>query len=200
MPSFSRTGKVLAFVACAVVAATLTHSLWFRWLGEYLVRTDPPAKADAVLVLAGDWNGDRITKGAELVRQGYAPIVLVSGPMPIYGVNEATLAIDYAVSRGYPKAMFVPLVSKSFSTRDEANFADPELRGRGIHRVLIVTSNFHTRRAWRLFRKRLGSDIDLRMISAQHPNFTPDGWWKNREGQKVFFFEWSKTISTIFGL
>lgn len=184
----------------AVILAAATHSIWFRWMGGYLVKTDPPAKADAVLVLAGDLNGDRVAKGAELVKQGYAPVVLVSGPMPIYGVNEATLAIDYAVSRGYPREIFVPLVSSSFSTRDEANFAGPELRNRGVHRVLIVTSNFHTRRAGKLFRSRLGAEIDLRMIGARHPNFTPEGWWKDREGRKIFFFEWSKTISTLFGL
>ena len=169
-------------------------------MGEFLVKTDPPAKADAVLVLAGDWNGDRIERGAELVKQGYAPIVLVSGPLPIYGVNEATLAINYAVSRGYPRDIFAPMVSTSFSTRDEANFAGPEFRKRGVHRVLIVTSNFHTRRARSLFRSRLGADFDLRMIAARHPYFTPEGWWKDREGQKVFFFEWSKTIATLFGL
>lgn len=169
-------------------------------MGEFLVRTDTLAKADAVLVLAGDWNGDRIEKGAELVKQGWAPVVLVSGPLPIYGVNEATLAIDYAVRRGYPRDTFAPLVSKSFSTRDEANFAGPALRERGVHRVLIVTSNFHTGRAGRLFRSRLGAEFDLRVIGARHPNFTPEGWWKDREGQKVFFFEWSKTIATLFGL
>ena len=200
MLSFRRTGKALAVFVCAVLLAALTQNLWLRWMGESLVRTDALAKADAVLVLAGDWNGDRITKGAELVKQGYAPIVLVSGPMPIYGVNEATLAIDYAVSRGYPRDIFVPMVSNSFSTRDEANFAGPELRKRGVHRLLIVTSNFHTRRAGHLFRSRLGTDIDLRMIASRHPNFTTEGWWKDREGQKVFFFEWTKTIATIFGL
>ena len=185
---------------CAVVLAALTHSIWFHWMGEYLVRTDALAKADAVLVLAGDLNGDRITKAAELVKQGYAPVVLVSGPMPIYGINEATLAIDYAVSRGYPRGIFVPMVSGSFSTRDEADFAGPELRKRAVHRVLIVTSNFHTRRAGNLFRGKPGADIDLRMIAARHPHFTPDGWWKDREGQKIFFFEWTKTIATLFGL
>lgn len=185
---------------CAVVLAALTHSIWFRWMGEYLVRTDALAKADAVLVLAGDLNGDRIAKAAELVKQGYAPVVLVSGPMPIYGANEAALAIDYAVTRGYPRDIFVPMVSSSFSTRDEAHFAGPELRRRAVHRVLIVTSNFHTHRAGGLFRSELGADMDLRMIAARHPHFTPDGWWKDREGQKIFFFEWTKTIATLFGL
>jgi uncharacterized SAM-binding protein YcdF (DUF218 family) len=169
-------------------------------MGEFLVHTDPLIKADAVLVLAGDWNGDRILKGAELVKEGYAPIVLVSGPMALYGLNEADLAIDYAVRHGYPREVFVPMVSDAFSTRDEVAFFVPELRRRGIHRLLIVSSDFHTHRARKLFRDSLGSEIDIRMIAARDRHFTPDGWWKDREGQKTFFYEWSKTIGTVFGL
>src|SRR2546425_304943 len=112
-------------------------------MGEFLVHIDPLVKADAVLVLAGDWNGDRILKGAELVKKGYAPIVFVSGPMAVYGLNEATMAINYAVRRGYPREIFLPMISGAFSTRDEVAFFGPELRRRGIHRLLIVSSDFH---------------------------------------------------------
>jgi uncharacterized SAM-binding protein YcdF (DUF218 family) len=194
------SSKVLAAVVCFALLLTLTHTLWFRWLGEFLVHTDPLVKADAVLVLAGDMTGGRITKAAELVKQGYAPVVLVSGPMLLYGINEANLAINYAVGKGYPREMFVPMISKAFSTRDEVAFFVPELRSRGVHRLIIVSSDFHTNRAGKLFRKALGPDIDVHMIASPDLYFTPGGWWRNREGQKTFFFEWSKTISTIFGL
>jgi uncharacterized SAM-binding protein YcdF (DUF218 family) len=169
-------------------------------MGEYLVQTDPLVKGDAALVLAGDWNGDRILKAAELAKQGYVPVVLVSGPMALYGVNEATLAIDYAVHCGYPRDIFVPMTSRAFSTRDEAAFFVPVLRQRGVHRLLIVTSDFHTRRAGKLFRRDLGRDLEIYMIASPDRHFTPGGWWKDREGQKVLFFEWSKTIATFIGL
>ena len=110
------------------------------------------------------------------------------------------MAIDYAVRRGYPREIFVPMISDAFSTRDEVTFFGPELRRRGIHRLLIVSSDFHTNRARKLFRNSLGSEIDIRMIAAPDRHFTPDGWWKNREGQKTFFYEWSKTIGTVLGL
>jgi hypothetical protein len=38
------------------------------------------------------------------------------------------------------------------------------------------------------------------MIASPDRHFTPRGWWKDREGQKVLFFEWSKTIATFIGL
>ncbi len=192
-----QTGRILLLSLCAVVFLSVTHAVWFRWMGEYLVRAEEPAKADAVLVLAGDWNGDRILKGAEVVKQGYAPVVLVSGPMPIYGINEATLAIDYAVKHGYPRDIFIPMISTAFSTRDEADYFERELRKRGIRRLLVVTGDFHTHRAGSLFRRKLGPDFDIRMVASPDRHFTPGGWWKNREGRKTFFFEWSKTIATF---
>jgi uncharacterized SAM-binding protein YcdF (DUF218 family) len=200
LPSSKRTSRTLALLLCLIVVFALTYSIWFRWLGEFLVHTDPLIKADAVLVLAGDWTGDRILKAAELAKQGYAPVVFVSGPMSLYGINEANLAIDYAVSRGYPRSIFQPMINGAFSTRDEAGFFVPELRRRGIHRLLIVSSDFHTRRAGTLFKKGMGPDIEVHMISAPDRHFTPDGWWKDREGQKVLFYEWTKTIATYIGL
>ena len=185
---------------CLAVVLAVTHTLWFPWLGGYLVQADPLVKADAVLVLAGDWNGDRIVNAAELVKQGYAPAVYVSGPMTLYGVNEATLAINYAVSRGYSRDIFVPMISGAFSTRDEVAYFGPELRRKGVHRLLIVTSDFHTRRAGKLFRKGLGPDFEIHMIPTPDRHFTPNGWWQDREGQKVLFFEWSKTIAVLLGL
>ena len=50
------------------------------WLGEFLVHTETPSHADVIVVLAGDPSGHRILRAAELVKQGYASKVLVSGP------------------------------------------------------------------------------------------------------------------------
>ena len=49
------------------------------FLGRYLVYSLPPQSADIILVLAGDFYGPRVLKAAELAKQGYAPVVLISG-------------------------------------------------------------------------------------------------------------------------
>ena len=59
----------------------VSSPVWLGWVGSFLVKTDEPFHADMVVVLAGDWAGHRILKGGELVEQGYAPQVLVSGPI-----------------------------------------------------------------------------------------------------------------------
>jgi uncharacterized SAM-binding protein YcdF (DUF218 family) len=163
-------------------------------LGDYLVRSGPPDKADVVFVLAGDSSGGRILKAAQLVRQGYAPRVVVSGPAGNYGYYECDLAIPFAVKAGYPQSEFVPFPNNAHSTREEAAAAAVMLRGLGAHRVLLVTSTFHTRRAGGMFRAA-APDLTFIVVSAPDEYFTPDGWWRNREASKTFLLEWTKTAA-----
>jgi uncharacterized SAM-binding protein YcdF (DUF218 family) len=180
-------------------AIILSHSLWLAALGGWLVRTDPPARADVALVLAGDESGYRILKAAEMVRQGYTKTVLVSGPEGMYGFNEAELAIPFAVRSGYPPSWFVAAPNRSRSTRQEALAMIDELRKRGVHTCLLVTSDFHTRRAGRIFRAA-APDLDFRVVGALTPLFDRADWWHTREGRKYFFLEWTKTVTGWFGV
>jgi uncharacterized SAM-binding protein YcdF (DUF218 family) len=193
-----RAGSLL--ILLTVLVAVLTHAFWLRWMAEYLIKADPPTTSDAIVVLAGDWSGERILKAAELAKAGYAPTVLVSGPMLLYGTNEAELAINYAVNHGYPRDLFVVMESHSFSTHDEAGYFRNALARRNIHGFLLVTSDFHTRRAGRIFRRLLGPGFDMHVIAAPYTQWDPKHWWEQREGQKVFFYEWTKTIASIVGL
>jgi uncharacterized SAM-binding protein YcdF (DUF218 family) len=164
-------------------------------LGAYLDQSGPPEKADAVFVLAGDATGNRILKGAELVRQGYAPRVVVSGPAGTYGYHECDLAIPFAVKAGYPVSEFVPFPNDAHSTREEAAAAAQELRTLGAHRVLLVTSLYHTRRAGAIFRAT-APDLTFIVVAAPDPFFTPAGWWHDREARKTFLLEWTKTAAS----
>ena len=137
-----------------VVVAFLARNAWLPAVGSALVHDEGAAKADIAVVLAGDYWGHRLTKGAELVRQGYVPRVLVSGPPGFYGYNEADAAIHFATGKGYPAEWFIPLRHTGLSTREEADAVLDELRQRNIGSFLLVTSNYHTARARRIYLAR----------------------------------------------
>jgi uncharacterized SAM-binding protein YcdF (DUF218 family) len=196
---FTTYGILLAIVI-AFLVLVLNYRTALSAIGNYLVETRVPEKADAVLVLAGDYRGARILRAGELVRDGFAPTVLVSGPAEMYGVNEATLAIQYATRHGMPLHYFEPVFIQAFSTLEEAHAFVPEIRKRGIRKLLLVTSNYHTHRAASIFRKVLGKDISIRSVAAPDTFFRPDSWWHNREGQKIVFYEYSKTIAGWVGM
>jgi uncharacterized SAM-binding protein YcdF (DUF218 family) len=190
---------LLVLAACCILAA-LKYRTILKITGDYLVESATPEKADAVLVLAGDNRGARITRAAELVRAGYAPVALISGPMEIYGVNEADLAIQYAVRHGAPAAYFEPVYRPALSTLDEAHGFAIEIRERKMHKILLVTSDYHTRRAVSIFRRILGRDIAVQPVSAPDRYFHAETWWQNREGQKIVFYEYAKTVAGWLGM
>jgi uncharacterized SAM-binding protein YcdF (DUF218 family) len=197
--SFLRRFRWLFAVVLVVVLFLVTYRLWFTALGGYLVHSDPPVPADLIVVLAGDFTGNRIVTAAGLVRQGFASKALISGPSGAYGLYESDLAIRFAGTKGYPESYFVPFPNDSKSTASEAEAVISELRRRHVHKIDLVTSNFHTRRAGKIFRAQ-APDIETHVVEAPDRYFNPDGWWKEREGRKTLLLEWMKTVGEWLGM
>jgi uncharacterized SAM-binding protein YcdF (DUF218 family) len=175
-----------------------TRTIWLEAMGRMLVDTQAPQKSDMIVVLGGDWFGNRILKAAELAKEGYAPRVLVSGGGYLYGNYEGDMAVPFAVRRGYDERLFIKLLRPANSTREEAQAVIPELRRRGVKRYILVTSEFHTARAGRIFRQ-VGPDLDVRVVSAAGA-LNWDNWWRDRESRKVFLMEWTKTVTAMVGM
>jgi uncharacterized SAM-binding protein YcdF (DUF218 family) len=195
--------KLTIAVVVFFVLTILTRSWWLPAFGWGLVRDDGPVKADIAVVLGGDPWGVRISKAGDLVRQGYVPAVLVSGPPGMYDQHECEPEIAWAVRHGYPEAWFIPYPDEARSTRDEAQILLPELQRRKIRLALFVTSDFHSRRAARIIQateRAMGITIDIRMLAAPDREFHPATWWHSRQGQKIAFDEWTKTLAAAIGL
>ena len=187
---------ILAVVLWIFSAPVLTAA------ANLLIEDDGPRKADAIVVLGGDGFGDRTLKGAELARAGYAPFVIVSGPKTLISFESAE-EVQFAEQHGYPAAMFheVHLPGEAESTRTEADELGKYLKAQGIKSVLLVTSNYHTKRAKKLWRIE-NPWLQVSVVPSVDPEhlFTPGTWWKTRPGQKTFLYEWMKTISVKLGV
>jgi uncharacterized SAM-binding protein YcdF (DUF218 family) len=183
--------------------AAISREWWLRGISRALISNDVPAKADIAVVLAGDYWGNRISKAGELVRQGYVPVALVSGPPGFYGQHECEPEIAYAVRQGYKAEWFLPFPNEARSTQEEAWAILPELHRRNAHHMLLVTSDYHTSRALRIFRgaeRQMGGRVDIRAVAAPDQEFHADSWWRSRQGQKITFMEWTKTLAGALGL
>jgi uncharacterized SAM-binding protein YcdF (DUF218 family) len=199
VPGTLRRFRWLLAVAVALVLALITYPIWLTALAGFLVHSDPPVPADMIVVLAGDFTGSRIFTAGSLVRQGFAPKALISGPAGVYGLYESDLAIAMAVHNGYPAAYFLAFPNESKSTASETAALVPELRRLHVHKIDLVTSNFHTRRAAKVFRSQ-APDIEVHVVAAPDRYFTTNGWWKDREGRKTFLMEWMKTVGSWLGM
>jgi uncharacterized SAM-binding protein YcdF (DUF218 family) len=184
---------------CIIAAGCIFARPLLRRLGSLYVQDGPPVAADMIVVLAGDGSGDRILKGAELARQGFAPTVLADSSELTYGRTESDLAAGFAIQNGYSPDLFVRVNWRANSTLEEARHVVNELRRRGAHRVLVVTTLWHTARAGRIFR-RLAPEIDFHMIGVRDPWWHDGAWWREREGRKIFLLEGAKTIADYLGI
>ena len=151
----------------------------------------------------GDFYGHRIEKAAELVRAGYVPAALVSGPAGMYGTHESDLAIAYIARKGYPAVWFIPLPNEALSTREEAAAVFLELRRRRRAQHSAGDQRLsHRARPARLFRPAhaLPAAPAIRVVAAPDEFFRADSWWRTRQGQKIVFTEWMKTFATALGM
>lgn len=177
----------------------ISYRAWLPAMGTMLVESATPTKADLAIVLGGDPRGDRMRKAGEIARGGFVPLILVSGPAQWYGFNEADLAIRYVGSQGFNLASFQPFYNDALSTDDEARLFKPEIERRGVRKLIVITSNYHTRRSAALFRASLPG-VEIIPIAAPDRYFVPERWWENRESRKTWFFEVAKTIAGGLGL
>ncbi len=129
-------GGLVVFTILLVVAA------WF-FPQQVLTVDNGPMKADVLVVLGGGGT-DRPARAAELFKQGDAPRILVSGNGDCRWIGQ------FLETQGVPSAA-ITLESRSSTTRENAEFSIPLLRQMGAHRVIIVTSWFHSRRALMCF-------------------------------------------------
>jgi len=191
---FRKSATVLA----SVLLLSVTHPVWLGWAGNFLVKTDPLEAADIIVALAGDGSGRRLLRAAELVERGYAPRVLIPGPRTAYGARESDLALEFARREGLDMEILEGFPVDAASTLEELAFVDRELQRRGVEKALVITSNFHTRRARNIYRKHTSGAIEYIFVAAGSPHFDPDSWWKSRDGREVLVIEYIKTLNSWF--
>jgi len=198
-----RYRRLLLACFAALLIATLAYALRrpiLRAAARALIQNDGVHKADCAWVLGGDDYGTRILYAGQLARAGYAPYVLVDGALGLIG-HESDTTIQYAVQQGLPVSLFQPIwLPKGVdSTSTEVRYvAEAVFRPKNVNNVLLVTSNYHTRRAARFVRREVPW-LHVSVVPASDPYFSPDGWWKSRNGRKIFVFEWMKTILESWG-
>ena len=154
---------------------------------------DKPERSDAIVVLAGETNA-RPLRALELLRQGMAPHIFFDAESRnlIYGQNLTDIAQKYANDLPESNRVSVCPIT-GFSTTAESDDIGRCVATVGAHRVLIVTSDFHTRRALMILRHRL-PQYQFSVAAASNPWQYGERWWTNREWAKTTLDEWLKIL------
>ncbi len=129
---------------------------------------DTPGKADAVVVLSGSKH-ERLDRGLELMRDGVAPTLVISGGLDPRQPTANRLC--HAGKEGTFRVIcFTP---DPDSTRGEAQATKRLAADNGWKRVLLVTSRFHVTRARMLFDRCVDGDVDAVGVSYRLTSIPP---------------------------
>lgn len=176
-----------------VVAAILVAAVVFAASAGKMLVVDNPVPSDVIVVLAGETD-HRPTHALELLGQGYAHRVLIDVPtdVKIYDSTQILLAEKYI--RDLPQAAAVgicPIVG--LSTRDEAHDVEQCLRREKGTRILLVTSDFHTRRSLSTFRHEVRGKTFC-VAGARDAMQFGTRWWTHRQWAKTCVSEWARLV------
>jgi len=175
--------------ACGLLAALAVA--FAAYAGRILV-VDAPERSDVILVLAGETD-HRPARGLQLFDQGYGRNVVLDVPagVEIFGFDEVQLAKKYSENRPGASVRVCPIVG--LSTHDESHDAAKCLAGMQGTRVLIVTSDFHTRRALSIFRHEVHGKT-FSIAASQDAAQFGTRWWTHRQWAKTLADEWLKLL------
>jgi uncharacterized SAM-binding protein YcdF (DUF218 family) len=170
--------------------------------GAWWVVNEPLEKSQAIVVLGGDSPaGDRVRHAVELYRQGWAPQIVCSGTLLRYDFSESTLMESEARRMGVPGDALLVVPASGESTLEEALVLRRFLTEHKLNRIIVVTSDFHTRRSRTILRKVLGqAGFDVRLSACSDVRFSPRTWWQQREGKKQMVLEILKSVVTWWEL
>ncbi len=189
----------LVFFAAFCLLIYLARHPIMRYAAESWVVDAPAAHADALLLLGDDnFYADRATRAAELIRQGVAPVVVASGRRLRPSAGIAELLQHDLIERGVPKEKIILFAQDAESTEEEAKALARFSAERRFRSVIVVTSNYHTRRARYIFEKVFPRGVEVSVASARDGDFDPDRWWEKRKSEKLFTHELSGMLIAMW--
>lgn len=198
---------LIALAAVAVCAAA-----WcFLEAGRYLQHEDPLQHADALFVLAGS-RLERTLEAVDLYQAGYAPVMLLSPgreePAEVAArarglrfPREAEPLRQALPGIGIPRDAVLIGDGSVDNTADEAAMLTRIAHARGWHRVIVVTSKYHTRRTGFAMRRALeGSGVEIVVHASRYDPADPARWWRHRRDVRFLMEEWPKLLAYRLGL
>lgn len=199
MSAERRRNGCFAFAAGATLLLVLPFLLrapLLRAAAGFLTLDDAGNPADAIVLLNGEEN-TRPLHAAQLYQQGRAPRVVIARAadppaLALLQVNTTDLATALLQMNGVPRAAIVELRTPRgvSSTADEALAVRAWAARTSADSLLLVTSDFHGRRARWIFRRL--TDAEIAVSTTPHYAFDESNWWQHEGGLLTYIEEYLK--------
>ena len=188
-----------------LLAAALIGLALLLTAGHWLQNSDSPARAEAMVVLCGDFT--RAAYAAELYQLGLAKKVYVGR---VYRRKSERMLDQAMIAYPRQEEVYKALLRKKgvpaeaieyygddlLSTAQEAETLAAQL-GKGPGSLLVVTSPYHVRRS-RIIFKDAFPGWDIRVVGTPSDTM-PAAWWTDQEAARTVLLEIPKTLYYLLG-
>lgn len=203
-----RRGKLIFLIIMALVIIQLiaSHQYILRAIGQYLVYQQDPQQAD-VIAIPANWEDTiiRARGGADLYKRGLAKAIFVPRMAYMEGLEEIEnkgihilenrdLVIIILEGLGVPLAAINTSAQEVTDTWEEAHEVSNFIEQRGYTSVLLVTSKYHSRRAYLIFKDALKGKATIISIPSPYDSSDPEVWWKRSKDCKRVIMEYQKLL------
>ncbi|HEV8131403.1 MAG TPA: YdcF family protein [Acidobacteriota bacterium] len=180
----------------------LLHPWILPLFGNFLLRSDPLQKADAIVVLSGAYT-TRSQEAAALYHQGWSPRILLTREIPpddFYGLRQKGILLPESIDLsqqvleglGVPRSQIWRLDTPVDNTDQEAKQIGEFLKRQKVRRIIVLTSKTHSRRACLVFHHYHDKDFQIICRYSFFDPFDPKTWWKRRRDMRDLIFEYQK--------
>jgi len=166
---------ILLIISWAILALAVFDGL-DNLIVRPLITNEAPQKSDVIIILGGGVDKDiqdtgpavnqRLDKGIELWQNEYAGYIIVAGGLvKKTNYTEADELSEYTFEKGVPADKIIKEL-KSLNTYENALFSQEIMKQRGWQTALVTTSDYHTKRACKIFRKL---EMNVKCVAASVP-------------------------------
>ena len=201
----------LLFIISIVVVWFFAAIYVFRFdilmgMGNFLVVENSLESADIIFLLTGGVDS-RPFHAEKIYDLGLAPKIVISQAelspaveMGIYlGSTKAAVSIMKQLDIPDSNIVVIDFPGGVTSTRDEAKALQAYVEKKSIKKVIIVTNEFHSRRARFIFKKQFKNrSVKIIFSNAPHHKFDETNWWKHEAGLITYLNEYLKLIHYVF--
>ena len=189
----SKKRKVIILI---IIVAVLIGIIGLN-LGKFLVESDKLEKADAIAVFSGD-SGARTERAVERLKEGYGDYVILSGGKVYDDVTMAELMKNHAIKLGVDESKIL-IDNEASTTNENAEFTTNIIEENNFKSVIVVTSDYHTRRSKLAMEKALentlidGEEVEVTVTPSKEEKFTTK-WWTSGDSVLMVISEYLKLM------
>ena len=161
--------KVLIILIIVIILAAV---IILKEAGNFLVINEKPVKSDVIIVLSGG-GIERLEKGVELFKNGFAPYLMISN-------GQEDNLYEAAQKMGVPIDSLI-LENNANSTTENALFTTKVMEKQHLQSAIVVSSNYHMRRVKSNYSKAIStSGVSITYCSVSDGGYDSSRWWATR--------------------